>query len=146
MNYSTGSTISILDSKGRTYTGTVLQIFENLSIFDQSLPKAKGFILAIGEVGETGLNPDGTDLDTDSNVMKNVKLLGEEAAKIKIDAYKEMEATNPNLFTTFNREEFEALKKVYPELVSAVDFNNPETQQWFEINFDGMAGAGQQYG
>ena len=53
MNYSTGSKISILDNKGRTYTGTVLQIFENLSIFDQSLPKAKGFILAIGEVGET---------------------------------------------------------------------------------------------
>ena len=53
MNYSTGSIISILDSKGRTYTGTVLQIFENLSIFDQNLPKAKGFILAIGEVGET---------------------------------------------------------------------------------------------
>tara|TARA_Y100000593_G_scaffold26663_1_gene53137 strand:- start:337 stop:546 length:210 start_codon:yes stop_codon:yes gene_type:complete len=53
MNYSTGSTISILDSKGRTYTGTVLQIFENLSIFDPSLPKTKGFIMAIGEVGET---------------------------------------------------------------------------------------------
>ena len=53
MNYSTGSIISILDSKGRTYTGTVLQIFENLSIFDQSLPKTKGFILAIGEVGST---------------------------------------------------------------------------------------------
>ena len=53
MDYSTGSIISILDSKGRTYTGTVLQIFENLSIFDQSLPKTKGFILAIGEVGET---------------------------------------------------------------------------------------------
>ena len=53
MNYSTGSIISILDGKGRTYTGTVLQIFENLSIFDQSLPKTKGFILAIGEVGST---------------------------------------------------------------------------------------------
>ena len=53
MNYSTGSTISILDSKGRTYTGTVLQIFENLEYFHESLPKAKGFILAIGEVGET---------------------------------------------------------------------------------------------
>ena len=53
MNYSTGSTISILDSKGRTYTGTVLQIFENLSIFDPELPKAKGFILAVGEVGST---------------------------------------------------------------------------------------------
>ena len=102
--------------------------------------------MIIGEVGGTGLNTDGTDLDTDSNVMKNVKLLGEEAAKIKIDAYKEMEATNPNLFTPFNREEFEALKKVYPELVSAVNFNNPETQQWFEINFNGIAGAGQQYG
>ena len=53
MNYSTGSIISILDSKGRTYTGTVLQIFENLSIFDPELPKAKGFILAVGEVGST---------------------------------------------------------------------------------------------
>ena len=53
MNYSTGSIISILDGKGRTYTGTVLQIFENLSVFDQSLPKTKGFILAIGEVGST---------------------------------------------------------------------------------------------
>ena len=53
MNYSTGSTISILDSKGRTYTGTVLKIYDDLSFFDQSLPKAKGFILAIGEVGET---------------------------------------------------------------------------------------------
>ena len=102
--------------------------------------------MIIGEVGGTPLNTDGTDLDTNSNVVKNVKLLGEEAAKIKIDAYKEMEATNPNLFTPFNREEFEALKKVYPELVSAVNFNNPETQQWFEINFDGMAGAEQQYG
>tara|TARA_Y100001963_G_scaffold117497_1_gene163463 strand:- start:520 stop:738 length:219 start_codon:yes stop_codon:yes gene_type:complete len=50
MNYSTGSKISILDSKGRTYTGTVLQIFENLSIFDPELPKAKGFILAVGGV------------------------------------------------------------------------------------------------
>ena len=53
MNYSTGSTISILDSKGRTYTGTVLQIFENLEHFHESLPNAKGFILAIGEVGST---------------------------------------------------------------------------------------------
>ena len=53
MNYSTGSTISILDSKDRTHTGTVLQIFDDLSIFDPSLPKAKGFILAIGEVGKT---------------------------------------------------------------------------------------------
>ena len=53
MNYSTGSTISIINSKGTTYTGTVLQIFENLEHFHESLPKAKGFILAIGEVGET---------------------------------------------------------------------------------------------
>ena len=53
MNYSTGSTISIINSKGTTYTGTVLQIFENLEYFHESLPKAKGFILAIGEVGET---------------------------------------------------------------------------------------------
>ena len=53
MNYSTGSTISILDSKGRTYTGTVLKIYDDLSFFDPELPKAKGFILAIGEVGET---------------------------------------------------------------------------------------------
>jgi hypothetical protein len=53
MNYSTGSTISILDSKGRTYTGTVLHICENLEYFHESLPKAKGFILAIGDVGET---------------------------------------------------------------------------------------------
>ena len=53
MNYSTGSTISIINSKGTTYTGTVLQIFENLEHFHESLPKAKGFILAVGEVGET---------------------------------------------------------------------------------------------
>ena len=53
MNYSTGSIISIINSKGTTYTGTVLQIFENLEYFHESLPKAKGFILAIGEVGET---------------------------------------------------------------------------------------------
>ena len=53
MNYSTGSIISIINSKGTTYTGTVLQIFENLEHFHESLPKAKGFILAIGEVGET---------------------------------------------------------------------------------------------
>ena len=53
MNYSTGSTISIINSKGTTYTGTVLQIFENLEHFHESLPKTKGFILAIGEVGET---------------------------------------------------------------------------------------------
>tara|TARA_R100001443_G_C3233479_1_gene148979 strand:+ start:67 stop:270 length:204 start_codon:yes stop_codon:yes gene_type:complete len=53
MNYSTGSTISIVNSKGTAYTGTVLQIFENLEYFHESLPKAKGFILAIGEVGET---------------------------------------------------------------------------------------------
>jgi hypothetical protein len=53
MNYSTGSTISIINSKGTTYTGTVLQIFENLEYFHESLPKAKGFILAIGDVGET---------------------------------------------------------------------------------------------
>ena len=53
MNYSTGSTISILDSKGRTYTGTVLKIYDDLSFFDPELPKAKGFILAIGEWGET---------------------------------------------------------------------------------------------
>ena len=53
MNYSTGSIISILDGKGRTYTGTVLQIFENLEYFHESLPNAKGFILAVGEVGST---------------------------------------------------------------------------------------------
>ena len=53
MNYSTGSIISIINSKGTTYTGTVLQIFENLEYYHESLPKAKGFILAIGEVGET---------------------------------------------------------------------------------------------
>ena len=53
MNYSTGSIISIINSKGTTYTGTVLQIFENLEHFHESLPNAKGFILAIGEVGET---------------------------------------------------------------------------------------------
>ena len=53
MNYSTGSKISILDGDGRTYTGTVLQIFKNMSIFDPSLPKAKGFILAVGEVGSS---------------------------------------------------------------------------------------------
>ena len=53
MNYSTGSIISILDSKGRAYTGTVLKIYNDLSFFDPELPKAKGFILAIGEVGET---------------------------------------------------------------------------------------------
>ena len=50
MNYSTGSTISILDSKGRTYTGTVLKIYDDLSFFDPELPKAKGFILAVGGV------------------------------------------------------------------------------------------------
>ncbi len=53
MNYSTGSIISIINSKGTTYTGTVLQIFENLEYYHESLPKAKGFILAIGEIGET---------------------------------------------------------------------------------------------
>ena len=47
MNYSTGSIISILDSKGRTYTGTVLQIFDDLSFFDPELPKTKGFILGV---------------------------------------------------------------------------------------------------
>ena len=50
MNYSTGSTISILDSKGRTYTGTVLKIYDDISSFDPELPKAKGFILAVGGV------------------------------------------------------------------------------------------------
>ena len=50
MNYSTGSIISILDSKGRTYTGTVLKIYDDLSFFDPELPKVKGFILAVGGV------------------------------------------------------------------------------------------------
>ena len=53
MNYSTGSIITIINSRGTTYTGTVLEIWEDMSFFDESLDKVKGFIMAVGEVGET---------------------------------------------------------------------------------------------
>jgi hypothetical protein len=94
--------------------------------------------MIVGEVGGTSLNPGDENLDNTSNTFKNVSLLSEEAAKKKIDAYKKMDK---NLFTPFQVEEFDALQQVFPQLVSASAFNNPQTQQWFEINFD----AGQRY-
>lgn len=89
--------------------------------------------MIIGEVEGTSLNPSDTELALESNVKKNVRTMGEEKAKEKINAYKQMLPTD---FTPFMQEEFDALKEIYPQLVSASAFNNPQTQQWFEMNFE----------
>lgn len=87
--------------------------------------------MIVGEVAGTSLNPSDTELALESNTKKNVRGMSEEEAQEKIDAYKQMLPTD---FTPFMQEEFDALKEIYPQLVSA--FNNPETQQWFETNFE----------
>ena len=54
MNYSTGSIISIKDERGRTYSGKVAIIYDDMSQWHESQPATKGFILYIQTEGWGG--------------------------------------------------------------------------------------------
>ena len=50
--HTVGSSLTFTTEAGETYSGVVLQIIEDCSIYED-FPNVRGFILAVGNVGET---------------------------------------------------------------------------------------------